>query len=211
MKKLFCTILGAILVGAGIGVMNLSNLGVDPFSCMNYGISGVLNMQFGNWQLILNIVLFIPMLIVGRKYIGIGTLCNMVGVGYVAQFIGYIASLMGFISINSMLLRIVVMLIGVVIVCFGCALYTKSDLGISPYDALAYIIEDGIKGKIKFKWLRICTDIICVSVGFITHSTIGLGTLVMMFCTGPLVQLFKDILNPLFAENPKYSLQKKIS
>ena len=75
-------------------------------------------------------------------------------------------------------------------------------LGISPYDALAYIIEDAINGKIKFKWLRVITDIFCVIVGvttavlsnFASGNVIGLGTIIMMFCTGPLVQYFKDKL-----------------
>ncbi|MGN1411775.1 MAG: YitT family protein [Oscillospiraceae bacterium] len=201
-KRLISTILGVVLVGIGVGGLNLSNLGADPFSCMNYGLSSVLNLQFGTWQLILNIILFVPMLIVGRRYIGIGTIFNMAGVGYVAQFIDFILVSIGLdgLILSSMVFKILFMLISVVITCFGVALYTKASLGISPYDALAYILEDAFKGKIKFKWLRIITDIVCVSIGFISHSTIGIGTVVMMFFTGPLVQFFKDMLNPTFDE-----------
>lgn len=189
--------LGVILVGIGVGGLNLSNLGADPFSCMNYGLSSVLNLQFGTWQLILNIILFLPMLIVGRKYIGLGTIFNMAGVGYVAQFIDFILISMGLDSfiVSSIVFKVIFMLISVIITCFGVALYTEASLGISPYDALAYILEDALKGKIKFKWLRVITDIVCVSIGFISHSTIGIGTVVMMFFTGPLVQFFKDILS----------------
>jgi uncharacterized membrane protein YczE len=203
-KNLLFTIVGVILVGVGVEFLNISNFGTDPFSCMNYGISGVLGMQFGNWQLLMNIILFVPMLIVGRKYIGLGTLCNMAGVGYVAQFTAYLLSLMSITedTVTSIVVRAIFLIVGVVIVCFGVALYTKANLGISPYDAAAYIIEDIIKGKVTFKWLRIATDVVCVTVGFLTGSVIGVGTIIMMFFTGPLVQFFKDFLSPMFDSDP---------
>ena len=169
---------------------------------MNYGISGLLGVSFGNLQLVVNIILFILMLFVGRKYIGLGTLGNMVGVGYVADLVSYIFANLGMEHVDSIVLRVVLLLVGVVVTCFGVGLYTDVALGISPYDALAYIIEDAINGKIKFKWLRVITDIFCVIVGvttavlsnFASGNVIGLGTIIMMFCTGPLVQYFKDKL-----------------
>lgn len=201
-KNIVYMILGVLAVGVGVGLLHQSNFGVDPFSCMNYGISGLLGVSFGNLQLVVNIILFILMLIVGRKYIGLGTLGNMVGVGYVADLVSYIFANLGMEHVDSIVLRVVLLLVGVVVTCFGVGLYTDVALGISPYDALAYIIEDAINGKIKFKWLRVITDIFCVIVGvttavlsnFASGNVIGLGTIIMMFCTGPLVQYFKDKL-----------------
>lgn len=198
LKNLVFTLMGVILIGLGVGILNISNFGTDPFSCMNYGISDSLNISFGTWQFILNVLLFIPMLMIGRKYIGMGSIFNMIGVGYIAQFVKYILSYVGLNVLNSILIRVLFLVFGVVILCLGCALYTRANLGISPYDALAYILEDILKNRIKFKWLRVITDIVCVSIGCITDSVIGLGTIIMMFFTGPLVQFFKDILNPMF-------------
>lgn len=201
LKNIISTIVGVAFIGIGVGILNLSNFGVDPYCCMNYGISGVIGLSFGTWQMILNIILFIPMLVLGRKYIGLGSICNMFGVGYIAQFVSYIASLLGYPTIDFMVARIIVLIIGVCIICLGCAVYTMANLGIAPYDALAYIVEELIHGKIKFKWIRVITDIVCVAIGFITGSVVGISTVILMFFTGPLIQFFKDILAPLFKDN----------
>lgn len=200
-KNIIAMILGVIFVGCGVGFLNQSNLGLDPYSCMNYGLSGIIGLSFGTWQMILNFILFIPMIIVAKKYIGLGSFANMIGVGYVAQFISFLFATMGYPIIDSIIGRILCLIIGICVLCFGVAIYTKANLGISPYDALAYIIEELIHNKIRFKWLRIITDVICVTIGFLTGGTVGISTVIMMFFTGPLVQFFKDITNAILSDN----------
>lgn len=201
-------ILGVIFVGCGVGFLNQSNLGLDPYSCMNYGLSSIIGLSFGTWQMILNFILFIPMIIIAKKYIGLGSFANMIGVGYVAQFVTFIFSTIGYPVINSIIARVLCLIIGVCALCFGVAIYTKANLGISPYDALAYIIEEFIHNKIKFKWLRVITDVICVTIGFLTGSTVGISTAIMMFFTGPLVQFFKDITNPILNDTTSNTYHK---
>ena len=65
----------------------MSGFGVDPFSCMNLGISGFLGMSFGNWQLIMNAALLLIVWFTVRHCIGPGTIINMVLVGYTADFL----------------------------------------------------------------------------------------------------------------------------
>ena len=45
---------------------------------MNWTISEKLGILFGTWQLLLNAFLFIIVILFGRKYIGFGTVANMV-------------------------------------------------------------------------------------------------------------------------------------
>jgi uncharacterized membrane protein YczE len=196
-KNVFAMVFGVLLIGIGVGFLSQSNFGVDPYSAMNYGISGIMGLSFGTWQLTLNMLLFIPMIFVGRKYIGLGSFANMIGVGYSAQLTTYILNALNFTHLNLMV-RALFLVVGVCLICFGCALYTKANLGISPYDALAYIIEDAIHGKVKFRWIRIFTDTVCVIVALLTGGAIGVSTVIMMFFTGPLVQFFKDITEPIF-------------
>lgn len=207
-KNITAMILGVIFVGCGVGFLNQSNLGLDPYSCMNYGLSSIIGLSFGTWQMILNFILFIPMIIIAKKYVGVGSFANMIGVGYVAQFVTFIFSTIGYPVINSIIARVLCLIIGVCTLCFGVAIYTKANLGISPYDALAYIIEEFIHNKIKFKWLRVITDVICVTIGFLTGSTVGISTAIMMFFTGPLVQFFKDITNPILNDTTSNTYHK---
>ena len=69
---------GILLIGISVGLLRLAAFGVDPFSCMNMGISGFLGMSFGNWQLIANILLLIVVFFTARSFIGIcGVYCRL--------------------------------------------------------------------------------------------------------------------------------------
>ena len=69
---------GILLIGMCVASYRMSGFGVDPFSCMNLGISGFLGMSFGTWQLIVNAVLLVIVWFTVRTCIGVGTIVNMV-------------------------------------------------------------------------------------------------------------------------------------
>lgn len=196
-KKVFWVVFGVFLISFSISFMRLSNCGTDPFTCMNLGVSGFFGFPFGTYQLCINIILLIPMLIFYRRGLGLGTIVNMAGVGYICDFCMLVWKKLGFTPesfVGNWPIRIVLILIGLVLLCIGVAFYMECDLGISPYDAAAPMIEMGIKGKLKFSVLRVITDIICVIIGFVTGSVVGISTVITAFGTGPFVTFFREHL-----------------
>ncbi|MDE6530574.1 MAG: hypothetical protein K2K96_07350 [Lachnospiraceae bacterium] len=189
--------LGVIAIGISVGLMRIANFGTDPFSCMNLGISSHLPVSYGTCQLLVNLVLFIVMVLALRKAIGLGTLVNMAGCGYTADFLLWILGHFN-ISTESMdehlVIRVVLMLAAVVLLGFGAGLYMQCDIGIAPYDALGQVIEQAVHGKLQYKWTRIGTDLICVTVGFLLGSVVGVATVITAFFTGPLVTFFRNWL-----------------
>lgn len=198
-KKVVLMSLGVFLIGLAVSLCRLSGFGTDPFSCMNIGVSSVIGVSYGNYQLVVNLVLLVPMLICFRKAIGIGTIVNMVGVGYSAELCMFIWGRFGItiqFSSSIFVLRIVFLLAAVLVLCFGVALYMECDLGVAPYDALAQEMELWTKGKLKFSMGRIITDIVCVCIGFVSGRmaeivTVGAATIVTAFFTGPFVSFFR--------------------
>ena len=100
----------------------------------------------------------------------------------------------------SLVFRIICLIIGIVIICFGSALYMTADLGVSTYDAVAIVMAN--KWKLgKFKYIRICTDLVCVTLGcalFVMAGNAigkiptiaGVGTIITAFFMGPLIDFF---------------------
>ena len=189
--------LGVVFIGISVGLMRIANFGTDPFSCMNLGISSNLPVSYGTCQLLVNLVLFIVMVLALRKAIGLGTLVNMAGCGYTADFLLWILGHFN-ISTESMdehlVIRVVLMLAAVILLGFGAGLYMQCDIGIAPYDALGQVIEQAVHGKLQYKWTRIGTDLICVTVGFLLGSVVGVATVITAFFTGPLVTFFRNRL-----------------
>ena len=198
-KRIIWVFIGVIFIGMGSAFLRIAGMGNDPFGCMNIGVSGLIGMSFGSYQLIVNIVLLIPMFIFMRKGIGIGTFVNMIGVGYVSDFVIFIFGKMG-LSVeriaSELTFRSVFLIAGVLIMCLGIAIYMECNLGIAPYDALGEMIPMWTKDRIKFFAARIITDVICVLIGYMAGSVVWIATIITAFFTGPVVSFFRRLAAP---------------
>lgn len=207
-KRCAMMLVGILFIGVCVGSFRLSAFGVDAFTCMNLGISGFLHMTFGTWQLIMNAAILVVVFFTVRHCIGAGTIVNMVGVGYMADFICWVFQ--DVLAVDMTLpLRILALLIGSLFVGMGVAFYMAADMGIAPYDSVALIIEKGTKGKIKFQYARVLSDITVVMVGVAfcllsggdLRLIIGIGTICNALFNGPLIQFFKvHVAEPLMGK-----------
>lgn len=222
-KRIIYMIAGILLIGVCVGCYRMAGFGVDPFSCMDLGIStflrgiGLSFMTFGNWQLIMNCLIFVAVVVMARHFIGIGTFVNMVLVGYTADFMCWLLQSVCHIPAGTELVtmmqqsmgssavgwivRILFLLVGTALCAIGIAMYMVADMGIAPYDAVAYIIEDKSKQKIPFKYGRVISDcsvtvigvVFCALSGNSILLVVGVGTIINACFIGPLVQMFKNL------------------
>ncbi len=197
-KRCVLMAVGILFIGICVGAFRLSAFGVDAFTCMNLGISGFLRMSFGTWQLIMNAAILALVFFTARRCIGAGTIVNMVGVGYMADFICWLFQEVW--EVNMTLpLRLLALVTGSLFAGIGVAFYMAAEMGISPYDSVALIIEKGTNGKIKFQYARVLSDITVVIVGVAfcllsggdLRLIIGIGTVCNALFNGPLIQFFK--------------------
>lgn len=195
--RALAVVVGIFMVGIAVGLFKLAEMGADPFTAMNTGISSVLSMQFGTLQLFVNAGILVLIFLFKRQFIGFGTIFNMVFVGYTADFMMWLMAKLG-ITFSTIPVRIAVLAVAALLICVGDALYISADMGMAPYDAAGYVVETLTKGTVQFRIARIILDAICVGIAFFTGSQvgiqwkiIGIGTILLTFCTGPLIQFFR--------------------
>lgn len=85
-KHVLIMCIGNILAGMGIAIFKLAGLGTDPFSGMNMAVADKIGMAYGNFQLLVNVVLLVVQIAFGRKFLGIGTVVNAVFLAYICTF-----------------------------------------------------------------------------------------------------------------------------
>ncbi len=51
------------------------------------------------------------------------------------------------------------------------------------------VLSDKIR-KVEFRWVRMGCDVFSVVLGFVLGGTVGGGTIIAVFLTGPLVQFW---------------------
>lgn len=217
-RRIVMSLFGVIICAISVGVFKLAALGVDPFQSLMSGLDAMIPIKFGTLYVIVNVVLLLFSLIADRTRIGIATFINLFLLGYITQFTYDL--LQKLIPNPSMIVRVICLIIGIVVICFGSSLYMTADLGVSTYDAVAIVMADKWKWG-KFKYIRICTDLVCVILGsalFVIAGNplgkiptiAGVGTIVTAFFMGPLIDLFNQkIAIPLLEE--KNDISKEAS
>ena len=159
-KHVLIMCIGNVFAGMGIGIFKLAGLGTDPFSGMNMAVADMIGMAYGNFQLIVNIVLLIIEIAFGRRFLGIGTVVNAVCLAYITTFFYNIYTGVFGLELVALPVRLVALCVGVVICCLGLSMYQMPDEGVAPYDSLSLIMTERWP-KIPYFWHRMSNDVLC--------------------------------------------------
>ena len=199
-KRILLMLVGVFFMGVGVQCLNRTNLGPDPFSAMNYGFSAMCGLSFGTTQLIFNVILFLIVFVVDRKKFGLGTIGNMVVVGYSADFTGWVIEKLGIWPEGELSfgIKLAIMIPTLILFLFAAALYMNCGLGTSPYDALPVLLHQGMekatKKQIPYKFMRMLYDGIATIVAFLVGGTVGVVTVLMVFTLGPCVDYVSGLV-----------------
>ena len=185
-RRLAMSFLGVAVCSFSVGFFRLSAFGTDPYQCLAAGLANKLPLGFGNVLTILNLACLAVVLAFGRKYIGVGTLFTVFLTGYIVEF--SVWALEKLPIPMTLPIRILYLALGIVVMCFASSFYMTASLGVSAYDAQSMMLADRRLGP--FRVMRIATDLVCVTVGFLLGATVGVGTLVTALFMGPLIDFF---------------------
>jgi uncharacterized protein len=191
-RRSFWALVGVAVLGLGAAVLRVAQVGVDPYTAANIGISNTIGLDLGTYQLICNAVLLIPIFFFGRMYIGIGTVINMVMTGYFIQwFSAWLSPLVP--GEPTRLVQTVMFLVGVTLFAAGASMYMTAALGNAPYDAIAPIIVD--RTRLPYRVVRVAQDLAFVALALAFHGQVGIGTVMTAFFAGPLIDFFTEKVN----------------
>ena len=202
-KRIIMMLIGNVILGMGAGMLRAANFGVDPYQCFVLGIDNVLKLGYGTTFVIVNAVFLVLMLLLARKMLNLGTLVNMFFLGYIIDFSYSI--LMNITPEPNMVIRIIYFVISILLITFSSAVIYTADMGVSTYDWIALKTAE-VQKKVSFKWCRVCTDLVCVIVGFIFSIIPGIGTIVTAFLLGPLVSFFRTHFSEPFLYGRKQTV-----
>ena len=198
-SKCIAVILAVLIMGLALAFLFRIDLGTDPCSCMNRGLSSLLHISFGNCQLLFNAILFCIIIYFDHSQIGVGTLANMILVGYSADFFGYILDLWIPQSFwQPMSHKILVLLPALFVFILSAAFYMAVELGTAPYDATGFVISTHCK-KIPFRIIRMIWDLAAMAIGIITGGSFGIVTLLMAFTLGPAISRVQGIVKQIWS------------
>ena len=187
-KALIVLLIGLTVAHLGVTLFLQSALGTDTFTVFIQGLSRVFGLTVGTVHVIVLCILMVLMLATTKGYVKPGTVvCAFCGGPIIDLFTWMLQGVIN--EASPMALRIVSMLVGCVVLALGMSIVINSNAGTGPNDLVAIILSDKLE-KIEFRWVRVGCDLFFVAAGFLLGGTVGVGTVVAAFCTGPLVQFW---------------------
>lgn len=201
--RLCLSIVGTIIIAFGIVLFRLANMGIDPATAADVGISDTFHWNLGNYQLAFNALLFLGILFFDQTQFGIGTLINMSLPGYIiAYFTPKFEPIVGrWFGCFSYLENIFLFVIGMFLFSLGIGIYTSVNLGVSPYDAVAPLFNN--KKWASYRLTRSVQDLFFFVIAIIFGGPLGIGTFLIATLTGYIVQYWRQLFKKI-----KHHMQK---
>ncbi|WP_298029980.1 YitT family protein [uncultured Dysosmobacter sp.] len=188
-------LLGGLAVSAvGITMMLQANIGLEPWSVLQQGMSKSFGITYGTAAMIVGAVVVAAAFLCGESF-GLGTLANI----FVCPlFIDLLLYLDWIPLMESLPAGLVMLLAGMELLALGTWLYMKSGLGSGPRDALMVVLARKTRRSVGF--CRSSVEILAIAVGFLLGGQVGVGTVITGVGIGPLFNLNFALLHFRAAE-----------
>lgn len=185
-RRLAALLSSQIVVGICVAVFKVIGFGTDPCSTFTLGVAARTGVSFGTCQFIFNMLLFFPVILCDLSRVGVGTVVNMVGVGYIAD--ASMKAMDALIPAEGlpMPLRLGLFVAAMLAFLAAVGLYVTVDLGVAPYDVAPQLIAEHTD-RISSRTVRMLWDLSYLAAGFLLGSAVGLTTVIIGFCLGPAI------------------------
>ena len=171
---------GTSLIGMGISLNYLANLGLGPWGVFHDGLSKTLGISYGRTIIITGVavmLLWIPL----KQKPGIGTIVDIFLVGIVADLI-----ILNFELSDSIFLSLALIAFGIFLIGAGTAIYVGADLGAGPRDGVMVGLETI---GLKIGTARNLIELFAFLTGWLLGGLVGYVTILFVIGIGPVVQI----------------------
>lgn len=199
-------LIGILFVGIGVAWNASNGLGNDPIGLLYDGMRNTLSLtsgQLGMVSNIINLILITLLLIIGRRYINLGTIIYILPYGFSVS-LG--SRLYEALHVSSLAGQIGAALAGCLLIYLGVALFITVDIGLDPFTGIVMVIRD--KLKLDYKRVKIGFDLTMIIFGALLGGTLGIVTILTALTAGPCIQWLVSVMTTLLFSKGNRSLPK---
>ena len=189
--------IGLFLFGLSTALMVRADLGLNPWSVFHQGLSDVTGLSLGmvvSGVGVLVLLLWIPL----RQKPGIGTICNVLLIGTTADLCLWILP-----PLEGLWLKGACLVVAVVLNAAATGAYIGAGLGPGPRDGITTGLLKVTNWPVR--WIRTAVEATVLALGWLMGGTVGVGTILFVLTTGPLLQIFLPMFTRPDAAAPRVS------
>ena len=180
-RRYIQAVTGITMIGIGVALNYMANLGLGPWGVLHDGISKTINISYGQAGImtsLISLLLWIPL----KQKPGIATIFDAFWIGLTADFVINIIP-----DAQSLLIQIIYLITGITLIGLGTAIYVGGDLGAGPRDGIMVGLE---KLGLKIGTARTLLEFVAFSIGFLLGGKIGIASIIIVLSIGRVLQIF---------------------
>ena len=129
LRRIIAFVAAFVIMGCTINLIKFSIFGTDPFTCLCIGLSKVSGVSTGNCMMIFSAVAIIPMLVIARKYVQLGTVAYLFLLGPLVDLYDMFLVHFQIFLEPTLAMRILFFTVGTLIGCLAASLYMCAKIG----------------------------------------------------------------------------------
>lgn len=179
-------LVGQFILSLGITLTIKSNLGSGAWDALNVGLSETIGLTPGTWVVLVGIILIITNALMVKRRPDIGAIITLFLTGVFIDF--WLLQVFDQLSLSDFLHKLLVFAGGLLTISIGLAIYIQAKFSLSPIDNLMMALRERFGFNLMVA--KTAGEILALILAFIFNGPIGIGTLIVTFAIGPLIQVF---------------------
>ncbi|APH06344.1 YczE/YyaS/YitT family protein [Bacillus weihaiensis] len=192
-KISFYTI-GLILIGLGVVLTIKADLGAGAWDALNVGLSITIGFTVGSWVIIVGIILIFVNALIQHAKPKFLALMTLFLIGFSVDF--WMIFVLRNIEFNTLGPQILALVGGILLIAFGVSLYLQSTFPANPIDQLMLSLHE--RFHMNLMVAKTITELFALLLAFLLSGPIGVGTIIITFLIGPIIQLFNGPVSKRF-------------
>ena len=188
--------IGLMVSSFGTALFYAADLGSGAMATFSDGLHRVAGISYGQANMAANVVLLFVLLVLDRKYINVGTLLCVFTIGLWVDLFNGVLSDVDAARLN-MAVRVLMSVAGSALMGFGLGIYVAIGRGLGALEGLVKVVCG--RTRVSMRAAKIVQDALLVVLGVVMGAAWGVGTLIAIVMTGPVLQESCRRFEALFA------------
>ncbi|MCA1032614.1 DUF6198 family protein [Bacillus timonensis] len=179
-------VIGLFIISFGVGLTIKADLGAGAWDALNVGLSNTIGLTVGSWVIIVGVILiFVNAVLLKKKpeYLAVITIF------LVGMFIDFwLLLIMKNLDPDQFIVKLVLFAVGLLFLAMGIAIYLQAKFPLIPIDNFMIAIRERL--HVSLGMAKTIGELTALLLAFLFNGPIGLGTILVTFLIGPIIQFF---------------------
>ncbi|MFC0272887.1 YitT family protein [Metabacillus herbersteinensis] len=184
--RLLFYMVGLFFIGFGATLTIKADIGAGAWDALNVGLAESFGLTVGSWVILIGLTLIFVNAFISKHRPIYFAVITIVLIGFSVDF--WLLFIFKNLVLDSLSMKFLVLVVGILAIAVGVAMYLQTKFPANPIDQLMIVLHE--RFSIKLMTAKTIGELSALLFAFLLKGPIGVGTILITFSIGPLIQLF---------------------